>query len=149
MEISIVTLFPDIFPPVINSSILGRAQRQKLVQIHFYNPRDYTKDNYKSVDDKPFGGGVGMLLRIDVVEPAINDAKKSLPIPAKKTRTILLDPKGRRFSQIKARQLIKYDHLILVCGHYEGIDSRIDEFVDEKISIGDYILTQGEIPALV
>jgi len=150
MIITILTLFPEIFTPVFSSSIIGRAQKKGLVKIRLINIRDFATDKHKSVDDKPYGGGVGMVMRVDVLEKAIAFSKvKSQKSKVKnKEKIILLDPKGETFNQRKARGLAKLDHLILVCGHYEGIDARIDNFVDEKISIGSYILTGGEIPAM-
>ena len=144
MIISVLTLFPEIFNPVLNSSILLRAQKKNKLTIRLINIRDFAKDSHHSVDDKPYGGGVGMLLKIDVLYKALQSAK----IKKAKEKVILLDPTGRLFSQKKAKQLSEFDHLILICGHYEGVDSRINFFIDEKISIGRYVLTGGEIPAL-
>lgn len=158
MLISILTLFPEIFPPIFSSSIIGRAQKRELVKIKLINIRDFASDKHKSVDDKPYGGGVGMVMRVDVVAKAIEKARINAPPPPLKVRggeggvtekVILLDPKGKIFNQQLARKYSKLDHLILVCGHYEGIDERITHYVNEKISIGNYILTGGEIPAMV
>lgn len=165
--ISILTLFPEIFVPFFSASIIGRAQKNNLVKIDLINIRDFAFDRHKTVDDKPYGGGTGMILRVDVVEKAIRSARltksfwEALATPESdsgqarmtknnfKEKVILLDPKGKQFNQLKARSFSKLDHLILVCGHYEGIDERISHFVDEKISIGDYVLTGGELPAMV
>lgn len=149
MLISILTLFPEIFPDILSSSILGRAQDRKLVKINLVNIRDFGLGKHHTVDDKPYGGGVGMVMRVDVVEQAISSVKRKALSGKYKEKVILLDPKGKQFNENKARNYSKYDHLILVCGHYEGIDERISHFVDEKVSIGDYVLTGGEIPAMV
>lgn len=151
MIITILTLFPEIFNPIFSSSILGRAQKSKLVEIKLVNIRDFAPDKHHQVDDKPYGGGVGMIMRVDVVERAISatKSKEQRAMSKFKERIVLLDPKGEQFNQKIARNFSKLDHLILVCGHYEGIDDRISNFVDEKMSIGDYILTGGEIPAMV
>lgn len=126
------------------SSILKKAQQRDILSIEYINIRDFATDNYKSVDDHPYGGGVGMVLRVDVIDRAIQKSK----IKSQKSKVILLDPQGTPYTQKKARALSKLDHLILVCGHYEGVDERIRGLVDEEISIGDYVLTGGEIPAM-
>ena len=142
MRITILTLFPDMFAPLA-ASIIKRAIDRKLITIDYVNIRDFAKDDYKTVDGHPYGGGAGMLLRIDVVDRAI----KSVRGP--KSKVILLDAGGQVFTQKKAREYAKIDHLILLCGHYEGVDDRIRSLVDEEISIGEYVLTGGEIPAMV
>lgn len=158
MKITILTLFPDFFLPVFSTSIIGRARKKKLIDINIVNIRDFATDRHKSVDDKPYGGGVGMIMRVDIVEKAvravrINQAniRSSGKPPVKKflEKVILLDPKGKLFSQKIAQDFSLLDHLILVCGHYEGIDSRIYSFVDEVISVGNYVLTGGEIPSML
>jgi len=151
VDISILTLFPEIFPPIFNTSIIGRAQKKGILNITQINIRDFATDKHKSVDDRPYGGGVGMLLRVDVCDRAIQYAKDtvSCPIDKKLERIILLDPKGKSFRQSTARRYSKLSHLILVCGHYEGFDHRIYRLVDESISIGPYVLTGGELPAAI
>ncbi|OGG03350.1 tRNA (guanosine(37)-N1)-methyltransferase TrmD [Candidatus Gottesmanbacteria bacterium RBG_16_37_8] len=144
MVITILTLFPEFFHSVFNSSIIGRAQGKKKILIRLVNFREFTSDRHKTVDDKPYGGGAGMLLKIDILHRALESSK----IKKAKERIILLDPTGKIFNQSLARNLISYDHLILICGHYEGIDFRINNFIDEKVSIGRFILTGGEIPAM-
>ena len=151
MYITICSLFPQIFPSFFNISILKRAQKKNLIRFSYLNIRDFTKDKHKSVDNRPYGGGVGMLLRVDVVERAINFARTSL-IPEKfqtRTKVILLDPKGELFTQAIARRFTKLTHLILICGHYEGFDARVMYFVDETVSIGRFVLSGGELPAAV
>ena len=149
MIISILSLFPEVFKSNLNYSILGRASKNDRIEFRLVNIRDYAIDKHKSVDDRPYGGGAGMLMRVDVVEKAIAKVKSQNQRPKTKSRIVLLDPAGKVFNQAKARQYSKLDHLILVCGHYEGIDARIHHFIDERISIGRYILTGGETAALV
>lgn len=147
MLFSILTLFPPMFAGPFDFSIVKRAAEKSKVKINFVNIRDFATDNYKTVDDRPYGGGVGMILRVDVVDRALEYAKCQLP--SAKTYTILLDPRGRQYYQAKARELSSYDHLILICGHYEDVDARVYKLVDEVISIGNFVLTGGEIPAML
>lgn len=147
MTISILTLFPEMFEGPFNHSIIKRAVDKKLIEITYINIRDFGIGKHKVVDDKPYGGGVGMLMRVEVVDKALDYAKKNKR--SKKVLAILLDPQGKKFTQKEAKRLTKYNHLILVCGRYEGIDERIRDLVDEELSIGDYVLTGGEIPAMV
>lgn len=150
--ISILTLFPDLFPRVLNCSITGRAQKKDLVTLRYINIRDFAIDDYGTVDDKPYGGGVGMIMRVDVVDNAIQHALTTYNLPPTtnhRTRRVLLDPAGKQFRQSTAKRYSKLDHLILVCGHYEGVDARIHDSIDERISVGPYVLTGGEIPAML
>lgn len=163
MKISILTLFPDMFSGPFDYSIVKRAKEKKLIDISLINIRDFATDNYKTVDDKPYGGGKGMIMKVDVLHRAIESvfnrkvksskSKVKSAIPAcadrQNSKVILLDPKGTTFTQEKAKEYSRRNHLILICGHYEGIDARVKHFVDESISIGDYVLTGGEIPAMV
>jgi len=147
MKIDILTLFPEMFKGPFEESIVKRAQDKKLIEIKIHNLRDWAKDKHKMVDDKPYGGEAGMVLRVDVVDAAISDLKSSAinhqPL------IILLSPQGKKFSQQKAKDLSSLDHLILIAGHYEGFDERIRKhLIDEEISIGDYVLTGGEIPIM-
>jgi tRNA (guanine37-N1)-methyltransferase len=147
MKIDIITLFPKMFSGPFDESIVKRAVDNKFVDITIHNLRKWTKDKHKTVDDRPFGGGKGMILRVDVVDRAISNFK--FPI-SKKKRIILLSPQGKVFDQQKARELSKLDHLIFISGHYEGYDERIrKQLIDEEISIGDYVLTGGELPTMV
>lgn len=149
MKISILTLFPDMFAATLGQSIVGRAQSKGLLTLELVNIRDFSTDNYKSVDDHPYGGGHGMILRVDIMDRALQSVLSNKVSPTKQ-RVILMDPQGVTYSQQKAQHLsTTYDHLILICGHYEGYDERIRTLVDEEISIGDYVLTGGEIPAMV
>lgn len=144
MKFHIITIFPEIFGSYFGESIIGRAQKEKLLNIKIYNLRDYTKDKHKKVDDTPYGGGAGMVMQ---VQPFYDCVKK---IKAKKNRVILFSAKGKKYTQKDAERLAKYDDLILICGRYEGVDERVIEHVaDEEISIGDYVLTGGEIPAMI
>lgn len=147
MHITIVTLFPEMFVGPLDFSILKRAREAGQVEINLINPRNFTTDKYQTVDDRPYGGGAGMILKVDVVDRAIEYVIRH---KAKgKSKTILLDPQGVKYTQAKAKELASEENLILVCGHYEGVDERVRNLVDEEISIGDYILTGGEIPTLV
>ena len=143
MKFDVLTLFPEMFQ-AIKQSILGRAEEKNLIQINLINIRDFSKDKHKKVDDTPYGGGAGMVMRADVVY----DAYKS--VQNENAKVIYLTPQGKKLDQKKVEELSKEKHLILLCGHYEGIDQRvIDKIVDEEISIGDYVLTGGELPAMV
>jgi tRNA (guanine37-N1)-methyltransferase len=148
MKIDILTLFPEMFAGPFDTSMLKRAKDKKLVEINIHNLRDWAVDKHKTVDDRPFGGGLGMIIRVDVVYRALQDLK--LNIKNSELKIILLSPQGNVFTQESARKMAKIKHLILIAGHYEGFDERIRQhLVDEEISIGDYILTGGEIPAMV
>ena len=142
MQIDVLTLFPEMFTGVLNESILKRAQEGKKAKISVYNMRDWTHDARRTVDDKPFGGGPGMVIKPEPVYEACDDLRK------KNSYVILLTPQGERFSQSMARQLAKKKRLLLICGHYEGFDERIRSLAHKEISIGDYVLTGGEIPAM-
>ncbi len=159
MKFSVLTLFPEMFS-VFSSSIISRAQKQNLISLNLVNIRDFAADKYRRVDDHPYGGGAGMIMKVDVIDRAIQSVFRhsgersdsridSGQARMTKKRIILLDPKGEKYNQRIAKRLSKYDHLILVCGHYEGVDERVKKLVDESISIGDYVLTGGEIPAMV
>jgi tRNA (guanine37-N1)-methyltransferase len=147
LNIIILTLFPEIFDNFLKQSIFGRAVKTDKVSVNIVNFREYSKDKHKKVDDAPYGGGSGMLIKPESIFDAVEDVKKKLK---GSVRVILLTPQGRCFKQGVAKELTSYDNLIFICGHYEGFDERIREFlVDDEISIGDYILTGGEIPAMV
>ena len=143
MKFDILTLFPEMFEG-IKYSIIGKALEKELIDINIVNIRDFSKDKHKKVDDTPYGGGAGMVLKPDVVYDAYSSVKSN------NAQVIYLSPKGKTLNQEKVKKLAKENHIILLCGHYEGIDQRVlDEIVDEEISIGDYVLTGGEIPAMV
>ncbi len=157
MKISILTLFPEMFSGPFDHSIIKRAIEKKLIDIKLINIRNFGIGTHKTVDDKPYGGGVGMVLRVDVLEEAIRSTKEKTThlagVSAKRAeraqKVILLDPRGTPFNQKKAKDFSKLKHLILVCGHYEGVDERINKFIDEKVSIGNFIVTGGEIPSML
>ena len=148
MQFDVLTLFPEMFD-ILNESIIGRAKEKGLINVNLINIRDFSKNKHKKVDDTPYGGGAGMVIQPDVVYDAyksvITNNEKS-----EKTRVIYMSPQGKKLDQQKVEELSKQEHLILLCGHYEGIDQRVlDSIVDEEISIGDYVLTGGELPAMV
>lgn len=143
MIIDIVTIFPEFFEAFIQTSIVKRAQEQGYVEIRCHQLRDYSKRKQQYIDDTPYGGGSGMLMQF----PPFYEIIKTLK--TKDSKVIYLSPQGQLFNQKKATSYATYNHLILLCGHYEGIDARVMSFVDEEISIGDYILTGGEIPAMI
>ncbi|OQA53281.1 MAG: tRNA (guanine-N(1)-)-methyltransferase [candidate division WS2 bacterium ADurb.Bin280] len=145
MKFTIITLFPDFLQSLCDYSIIGRAIKNKKISLKTINLRDFGLGNYKQVDDKPYGGGAGMLFRVDVVSSVIKEARQKA---LKKNRVVLLCPSGERFSHQKAVSLSKYDEIIFVCGHYEGFDQRIHDYVDEKISIGDFVISGGELAAM-
>ena len=143
MRFDVLTLFPEMFEP-LKHSIIERASKQNLININLVNIRDFSKDKHKKVDDTPYGGGAGMVVRPDVVYDAYESVK------TENSKVIFLSPQGKKLDQKKVQSLAKESNLILLCGHYEGIDQRVlDEIVDEEISIGDYVLTGGELPAMV
>ena len=149
MKIDILTLFPNMFVGPFDESIINRAQEKGLVEIAIHNLRDWALDNYGTVDDKPYGGGVGMVLRPEPIVSALKEITRRYTLDAKRS-TILLSASGKPFTQQTAARLSRLSHLTLICGHYEGVDQRIADFYcDEELSIGDYVLTGGEIPAMV
>lgn len=143
MRIDFVTLFPGMFPSVMDASMMARAQEKGLVSWGCVNPRDFTEDKHHKVDDRPFGGGPGMLMMAEPLEKAIKSVKK------KDAKVIFLSPQGKTFNDKTALRFSREKHLILVCGHYEGVDERVAELFDEEISVGDYVLTGGELPAML
>jgi tRNA (guanine37-N1)-methyltransferase len=143
MKIDIVTLFPKMFQGPFNESIIKRAQDKKIVEINLHDLRRWTTDKRGTVDGRPYGGGVGMVMMIEPLAKAIEELSQ------KETKTVLLSAKGKLWRQEKAVNYSKGKHLILIAGHYEGVDERITHFIDEEISIGDFVLTGGEIPAMV
>ena len=143
MKIDVLTLFPDMFNSVFDESIIKRALDNKLVEINIHNIRDYSKDPHKKVDDTPYGGGAGMVLMCQPIFDAVKDLRSD------NSKVILLTPSGKLYKQSMALDLSLEKHLIIICGHYEGFDERIKTICDMELSIGDYILTGGEIPAMV
>ncbi len=161
MRIDVVTIFPELFPPYVNESLLKRAQAAKLIEFQIHNLRDYSEDRHQKVDDRPYGGGPGMILKAEPIVRCLQNIKnpkseirnpkqsQNSKFKIQNSRTIALDPAGKQLTQSTAKRLAKYDQLILLCGRYEGFDERVYKFVDEKISIGPYVLAGGELPALV
>jgi len=147
MRIDIVSLFPDMFRGPFNDSIIRRAQDNGILNIHILNPRDFSFDKHKHVDDSPFGGGSGMVLKPEPMFRAMRFLSETTSY--ERRRVLLMSPDGEVFSQGKAKELSAYDQLIFLCGHYEGFDARITELADEILSVGDYVLTGGELPAMV
>ncbi len=148
MRIDMVSLFPEMFAGPFGDSITKRAVDRGILEIHFTNPRDFAYDKHKQVDDSPFGGGSGMVLKPEPMFRAVHSITET--VPGLKRRILLMCPSGQTFTQQKAKELAAYEQLIFICGHYEGFDARItDNLADEAISIGDYVLTGGELPAMV
>ena len=148
MKISVITLFPEMFTSPFNESIIKRAIEKKLIELEFIDIRSFGIGKHKLVDDTPYGGGKGMLLRVDVIHKAIEKAKIK-KYSKREQKIVLLTAQGKTFNQSKAKSFSKLKHLILVCGHYEGFDERIKKYIDEEVSIGDFVLTGGEIPAML
>ena len=149
MRFDVLTLFPEMVSGVLSESIIGRAQTSNIIEVECHNIRDFSTDKHRKTDDTPYGGGVGMVMTCQPIYDCYRSVLSRLPEDSKK-RVIYMSPKGRIFSHDVARELSQYDNLIFLCGHYEGVDQRIiDEIVDEEISIGDYVVTGGEIPACI
>lgn len=144
MRFDILTIFPGMFVAYLNESIIKRAQKNKKVSFHFHDLRDFTTDKHRSVDDRPYGGGVGMVMKVEPIYKAL----KSLP-KNKKRHVLLMSAKGKPFTQQMANQLSQLNQLVLICPRYEGVDERVLDYVDEEISIGNYVLTGGELPAMI
>lgn len=147
MRIDIVTLFPEMFAP-LNESIIKRAREKGILNINFTQLRDFAFDKHKQVDDTPFGGGSGMVLKPEPMFRAVRSILET-SLPSEQRRVLIMDPIGKKFTQDKAKELATFEQLIFICGHYEGFDERIYELADEAISIGEYVLTGGELPAMV
>lgn len=147
MKFDILTLFPEVIRSVLDESIIGRAQENKLVEINTINIRDFSKNKHKKVDDYPYGGGTGLVMTVQPIYDAYRSLVENLDY---KPKVLYMSPQGKVLSQQMAQRLAQEEHLILLCGHYEGVDERIlEEIVDEEVSIGDYVLTGGELPAMV
>lgn len=151
MHFDILTLFPDLIHNYCEDSILGRAQKNDFIQVRAHNFREFSLDKHRSVDDKPFGGGPGMILQVEPIYRCLENlclVKNGKKIKKAKTKIIIMDPDGKKFDQAMAQKFSKLEDLVIICGRYEGFDERIYKFVDEKISVGDYVLAGGELPAL-
>ena len=152
MKFSIISVFPRMFDSYLSESILKRAQEKKIIKVEAIDLRSFTKDKHRKVDDRPYGGGAGMVMKLDPIYRAVKSVKpKSKEQMVKgKARVILFSTRGKKLDQNMAKRLSRYKHLILICGRYEGVDERVADYVaDEEISIGDYILSGGELPAMV
>jgi len=159
MQFNIITIFPDIFNSYFNESILRRAQKNKIIEIKIHNLRDWTTDKHKTVDDTPYGGGAGMVMKVEPLYKAVSSIMYNVLRSGDKkihntkylihnTKTIILSARGKKWNQQLAKKYSKLDNITLICGRYEGIDERVKNFIDEEISIGDYVLTGGEIGAM-
>ena len=151
MQFHLLTLFPEALKPYANASILGRAQKESLITINFWNIRDFTDDTHHTVDDTPYGGGAGMVMKIEPIDRALQAVEATLTSPdSTKRKIVVLSARGQKFTQATAHDYAALDSLILICGRYEGIDQRVaDHLADEEISIGPYVLAGGELPALI
>ena len=150
MKISIITLFPKMISGFFEESIIKRAKEKKLAEVEIINLRDFAIDDYGTVDDRPYGGGAGMVLRVDIIHKAISKIKNQrskTQIKNQKIKIVLTSAKGKQFNQEKAQEYSKLNHLVIIAGHYEGVDERVLDYVDEEISTGDFVMTGGEIPA--
>ncbi|WP_017298966.1 tRNA (guanosine(37)-N1)-methyltransferase TrmD [Nodosilinea nodulosa] len=143
LRVDVVSLFPDFFTSPLESGLIGKALARQIAEIHLTNPRDFTTDKHRRVDDEPYGGGVGMLMKPDPIFAAV----ESLPLLPRR-EVILLSPQGEAMTQELFRQLVGLDQLVLICGHYEGVDERVGHLLTREVSLGDFVLTCGEIPAL-
>lgn len=147
MRIDIITLFPEMFEPVLNESIIGRAQKSGALQINCHQLRDYAFDKHRRVDDTPYGGGMGMLMKAEPIALCFEDICRQT---GTKPYFVYMSPQGKTLNQKRIKELSQIENICILCGHYEGVDQRLlDAFIDEEISIGDYVLTGGEIPAMV
>lgn len=147
MRIDIITLFPEMFAPVLNESIIGRAQKSGAIEIVCHQLRDYAFDKHRRVDDTPYGGGMGMLMKAEPIALCFEDICKTT---GKRPHFVYMSPQGKTLNQQRLRELSEIENICILCGHYEGVDQRLlDTYVDEEISIGDYVLTGGELPAMV
>ncbi|RYZ08892.1 MAG: tRNA (guanosine(37)-N1)-methyltransferase TrmD [Myxococcales bacterium] len=148
MQVGIVTLFPELFTQFFKTSLMGRATESGVVHIHYEDLRPHGLGKHRSVDDTPYGGGSGMVMRADCVVAAMDAAATALGEDGVPAHRILLTPQGRRFTQVDARRLAEKPKLVLTCGRYEGFDERVRSFVDEELSLGDFVVTGGEVPAM-
>ena len=149
MWIGVISLFPEMFDAITEYGVTGRAIRNGLIEFHKWNPRDFTHDRHRTVDDRPYGGGPGMLMMVQPLRDAISAARKAAEVDGKKAKVIYLSPQGRKLDQAGVRELAQHDRLVFIAGRYEGIDERlIESDIDEEWSVGDYVLSGGELPAM-
>lgn len=149
MKFKLLSIFPDILDSYLNDSIIKRALDKKIISLEKFDLRNWTHDRHRTVDDTPYGGGAGMLMKIEPLYQALKDINKKSKTNPKKRKIILLSASGKTWNQKMARQYNKLEEIVFVCGRYEGVDARIKKFIDEEISIGDYVLTGGELPAMI
>jgi len=149
MKFQIISIFPEIFSSYLNESILKRAQEKKIINIKAHDLRHWTKDKHKTVDDAPYGGGAGMLMKVEPIYQALTELQKKSKVQKAKRRIVLLSASGKKWDQTQAKKYSKLEEIVFICGRYEGVDARVSKFVDEEVSVGDYILTGGELPALI
>jgi len=154
IEFDVITIFPDIFKSYINESLIARAQKKRFIKINLHNLRKWTNDRRKTIDGRPFGGGLGMVLKVEQIYKAVNDIKrkrpKGYPSKKRKVKVILFTPRGKKFNQRLALKLSKLDQIVFICGRYEGVDERVaQKIADMELSIGDYDLMGGELPAMI
>lgn len=152
MRFDVITIFPKMFDCFLNESLIKRALKRRLIDIRVHNLRHYTTDKHHTVDDRPYGGGPGMILKIEPISRALTHilgVSKMKKASRKNVRVIMLDPAGKQFDQVTAKQLSKYKQLVFLSGRYEGFDARVRQLIDERISIGPYVLSGGELPAMV
>jgi tRNA (guanine37-N1)-methyltransferase len=146
----IITIFPEIFDSYFKESFIKKAQEKRLIKINIHNLRDFTTDKHKTVDDRPYGGGLGMVVKVEPIFRAIKEIKKKLKIKNQKLKVVLFTPRGKKFNQRIAYQLSKLNRIIMICGRYEGVDERVAKYIaDMELSIGDYDLMGGELPAMI
>jgi tRNA (guanine37-N1)-methyltransferase len=148
MQIDVLTIFPEMFPGVLGASILKRAQESGRLRVAVHDLRDWSHDKHRKVDDRPYGGGPGMIMRVEPMCEAVETLKRGCAAH-QRCQTVLMSPQGQRCSPALAQELARVEHLLLICGHYEGVDERVKALVDRVVSIGDYVLTGGELPAMV
>lgn len=144
MHFKLISIFPDVFNDYLSTGVLAKAINRKIIKVSSHNLRDYTRDKHRKVDDTPYGGGAGMLLKLEPIYRAVKSLKKK-----KNSKTVLLSAGGKLWKHQKAKKFSKLDELILICGRYEGVDARVNKIVDEEISTGDFVLSGGELPALI
>lgn len=147
MKFNIVTIFPEVFKPYFNTGMVRCAIERKKAEINLHDLRDFTTDKHRSVDDRPYGGGPGMILKVEPIYKALKKITKGGK--SKNRKIVVMDPGGKEFDQRMAKRFSKFDSLVLLCGRYEGFDKRVEKFVDEKVSVGEYVLTGGELPAMI
>ncbi len=150
LRFDIITIFPEIFDSYLGASLINRAQKKKLIKVKLHDLRKWTPDRHKTVDDRPYGGGIGMVLKVEPIYKAVRDIKKLKRVDKRKRKIILFTPRGKQFDQKTAYSLSKLSHVIMICGRYEGVDERVARHIaDMKLSIGNYVLMGGELPSMV